>query len=164
MWVLFFPPFLFVLLYNSSAYNKSPFNNFSHLYFHLSTVIQSQNPYERRYETKSSFTKLSKTAPSTHGHSCWVVVLGCFHIVPLLCHFMDTSWVPVEGKSSVRLICMKYRIIILIIIIISLGEILLLYIANISCTHSRTLACAYMHAGTHTAVSVQVRCISGDQA
>ena len=31
---------------------------------------------------------------------------------------------PVEGKSSVCLICMKYRIIILIIIIISLGQIL----------------------------------------
>ena len=28
-----------------------------------------------------------------------------------------------EGKSSVCLVCMKYRIIILIIIIISLGEI-----------------------------------------
>ena len=42
-----------------------------------------------------------------------------------------TSRVPVEGKSSVCLICiMKYGIIILIIIIISLGEILLSYIAN----------------------------------
>ena len=29
LWVLFFPPFLFVLLYNSSAYNKSPFNNYT---------------------------------------------------------------------------------------------------------------------------------------
>ena len=29
LWVLFSPPFLFVLLYNSSAYNKSPFNNYT---------------------------------------------------------------------------------------------------------------------------------------
>ena len=36
---------------------------------------------------------------------------------------MYTRRVPVEGKSSVCLICMKYRIIILIIIIISLGQI-----------------------------------------
>ena len=36
------------------------------------------------------------------------------------------------------LICMKYRIIILIIIIISLGQILLSYTANTSHTHART--------------------------
>ena len=35
-------------------------------------------------------------------------------------------------------ICMKYRIIILIIIIISLGQILLSYIANTSCMHAHT--------------------------
>ena len=46
-----------------------------------------------------------------------------------------TSRVPVEEKSSVCVICMKYRIIILIIIIISLGKILLSYIANTSRTH-----------------------------
>ena len=40
--------------------------------------------------------------------------------------------VPVGGKSSVCLICMKYRIIILIIIIKRPGEILLSYIANTS--------------------------------
>ena len=43
---------------------------------------------------------------------------------------MFTSRVPVEGKSSVCVISMKYRIIILIIIIISLGKILLSYIAR----------------------------------
>ena len=48
--------------------------------------------------------------------------------------------VPVRGKSSVCLICMKYRIILLIIIIIRLGQILLLYIANTSRTHARTHA------------------------
>ena len=36
------------------------------------------------------------------------------------------------------LICMKYRIIILIIIIKRLGEILLSYMANTSHTHART--------------------------
>ena len=40
-------------------------------------------------------------------------------------------------------ICMKYRMIILIIIIISLGKILLSYIANTSRTHTR--ACAHTH-------------------
>ena len=67
---------------------------------------------------------------------------------------IDTSRVPVEGKSSVCLICMKYRIIFLIIIIISLGQILLSYIANTSRTHERTHthACARTHANacTHT--------------
>ena len=47
-----------------------------------------------------------------------------------------TSRVPVGGKASVCLICMKYRIIILIIIIKRLGEILLSYIAHTSRTHT----------------------------
>ena len=42
-------------------------------------------------------------------------------------------------------ICMKYRIIILIIIIISLGKILLSYIANTSHTHIRRRARAHTH-------------------
>ena len=52
------------------------------------------------------------------------------------------------------LICMKYRIIILIIIIISLGKISVSYIANTSrthtCTHARahTLTLAYRHTPT----------------
>ena len=53
------------------------------------------------------------------------------------CELLFTSRVPVEGKSSVCLICMKYRIIFLIIIIISLGQILLSYIANTSRTQAR---------------------------
>ena len=44
------------------------------------------------------------------------------------------------------LICMKYRRIILIIIIISPGQILLSYIANTSRTH----ACTHAHAHTRT--------------
>ena len=75
-------------------------------------------------------------------------------IGPIGC-IMNTSQVLVEGKSSVCLICMKYRIIILIIIIISLGQILLSYIANTSRTHARTHARSHartnarMHACTH---------------
>ena len=48
------------------------------------------------------------------------------------------------------LICMKYRIIILSIIIISLGEILLSYIANTSRTPALTHARAYTHTYEHT--------------
>ena len=62
----------------------------------------------------------------------------------------NTSRVPVEGKSSVCLICMKYRIIFLIIITISLGQILLSYIANTSRTHARTHAHTRTNACTHT--------------
>ena len=68
-----------------------------------------------------------------------------------------TSRVPVEGKSSVCLICMKYRIIILIIIIISLGQILLSYIANI--THARTHR--RTHAHTHRRLRSGYRCSMG---
>ena len=68
---------------------------------------------------------------------------------PIILFIIDTRRVPVEGKSSVCLICMKYRIIILIIIIISLGQIVLSYIANTSRTHAcqRTRA---THARVHT--------------
>ena len=71
------------------------------------------------------------------------------------CCIIYTSRVPVEGKSSVCLICMKYRIIILIIIIISMGQILLSYIANTSRKHARmhTGANALTRAHTHTAVA-----------
>ena len=51
-----------------------------------------------------------------HGHADSIFSHGCI---------MHTSRVTVQGKSLVCLICMKYRIIILIIIIISLGQILL---------------------------------------
>ena len=54
----------------------------------------------------------------------------------LFCVLCILAGVPVGGKSSVCLICMKYRIIILIIIIKRLGEKLLSYIANTSRTHS----------------------------
>ena len=70
----------------------------------------------------------------------------------MICTFgrlIITRRVPVEGKSSVCLICMKYRIIILIIIIISLGQILLSYIANTSRTHACQRTRAHASASTH---------------
>ena len=64
-------------------------------------------------------------------HFYATVVLGCVDD-----RITNTSMVPVGGKASVCLICMKYRIIILIIIIKRLGEILLSYIAHTSRTHT----------------------------
>ena len=58
-----------------------------------------------------------------------------------------TSRVLVDGKSPVCVICTKYWILILIIIIISLGQILLSYIANTSRRHACTHA--HMHTRTH---------------
>ena len=56
----------------------------------------------------------------------------------------STRRVPVEGKSSMCLICLKYRIIFLIIIIISLGKILFSYIA-IHITHARMHTLEHAH-------------------
>ena len=72
-----------------------------------------------------------------------------------------TRRLPVEGKSSVCLICRKYWIIISIIIIISLGHILLLsYITNSSRTYAHTRSCMREHTYTHTVVAtVQVSAI-----
>ena len=77
---------------------------------------------------------------------CWQTQLSLWHFSRCLrrkearqvfgcIHYSSLAGVPVGGKSSVCLICMKYRIIILIIIIKRPGEILLLYIANTSRTH-----------------------------
>ena len=65
---------------------------------------------------------------------------------------MITSRVSVEGKSSVCVICMKYRIIILIIMIISPGKILLSYCKHITHPrmHARTHAYTHTHGHTHT--------------
>ena len=79
------------------------------------------------------------------------MVLARISVNAVRIFYNNTSRVPVEGKSSVCLICMKYTIIFLIIIIISLGQILLSYIANTSRTHARTHARAHArtHARTH---------------
>ena len=79
-------------------------------------------------------------------------------------YYINYRRVPVDGKSSVCLICMKYRIIILSMIIISVGQILLLY--NILQTHharTRANVRARKHAAhTHTAAAsaVQVSAIN----
>ena len=58
------------------------------------------------------------------------------------------------------LICMKYRIIILIIIIISLGKISLSYIANTSCTHARVCRThAHTREHAHPNPPHDLRCI-----
>ena len=81
---------------------------------------------------------------------CRVIHTMFSHLLAV--QIMCTRRVPAEGKSSVCLICMKYRIIILIIIIISLDNISLSYIANTSrtdaCTHAR--AHTIILANTHT--------------
>ena len=65
-------------------------------------------------------------------------------------YITSTSRVPVEGKSSVCLICMKYRIIFLIIIIISLGQILLSNIAHHARTHGHTCVHTPARTRAHT--------------
>ena len=81
-----------------------------------------------------------------------LIVLHCIFILSLSLIIIHTSRVPVEGESSVCL--KKYRIIILIIIIMSLGQILLSYIVNTSRTHAhihaRTHAHIHAHACTHS--------------
>ena len=71
-----------------------------------------------------------------------VLLIRPGHIITTVYYDNYTSRVPVVGGSSVCLICMKYRRIILIIIIISPGQIS--YIANTSRTH----ACTHAHAHT----------------
>ena len=72
----------------------------------------------------------------------------------ILLSIIITSWVLIEGKSSVCVICMKYWIIILNIIIISLGRISLSYIANTPRTHARTHSRIRTHQSTAVAVHV----------
>ena len=98
------------------------------------------------------------------GMSCnWCVSLDIAFIIIFTCHTasslsviaadaafcINARRVPVEGKSSLCLICMKYRIIILVIIIFSLGQILLSYIGNTSRTHARARTNARTHARKH---------------
>ena len=74
----------------------------------------------------------------------------------------NTSRIPVEEKSAECLICMKYRIIILIIIIISLGQIFYRILqTHHACTHihariharAHTRARTHAHTCTHTAAA-----------
>ena len=65
---------------------------------------------------------------------------------------------PLKGKSSVCAFSMKYRKMIFIIIIISLGKILLSYIANTSCMHARmhALARTHTHSRSHQPTTIAV--------
>ena len=73
------------------------------------------------------------------------------HFIFLTVLIISTRRVPVEGKSSVCLIFIKYMILILIIIIISLGQIYYYRILQ-QTHHARThaLARAHTHARVHT--------------
>ena len=76
------------------------------------------------------------------------VVHNVFSVFPsIICN--NLAGIPVEGKSPVCMICMKYRIIILIIYLV---KIFLSYIANTSRTHARYHARthAHMYARMHT--------------
>ena len=79
-------------------------------------------------------------------------------------NLIGLAGIPVEGKSSECLICMKYMILILIIIIISLGQIFIFYRilqTHHACTHARAHtrmhahACARTHAFTHVRTHVR---------
>ena len=76
------------------------------------------------------------------------VFLLTLNIKKCVC-LLITSPVPVEGKSSVCVICMKYRIIFYYHQPVRLCQIVLSYIANTSRTHART------GARTHTRVHVR---------
>ena len=75
-----------------------------------------------------------------------------------VCQLEQLAGIPAEGKSSVCLICVKYRIIILIIIIISLDKILSSYIANTSRTHARMHGRTHVHTCAHPHTTVAVHC------
>ena len=78
------------------------------------------------------------------GFKCWLVVANVNRTGYASPKLHGSFWqlarlasIPVEGKSSEYLICMKYRIIILIIII-SLGQIFYRILqTHHACTHSR---------------------------
>ena len=81
--------------------------------------------------------------------TCFQVVFLCGTIYVLL------AGIPVEGKSSACLIRMKYRIIILIIIIISLDKILSSYCKHIM--HARMHGRTHAHSRTPPTFAVSVR-------
>ena len=141
-------------------------------------TIICRRDYFKRSIPYSSPRKPSQSKPSPNGRLHYRIKNTpnyCISTQPriiyarLLCELENTSWVPVEEKSSVCLICMKYRII-LIIIIISLSEISLSY--RILQTHHSSI---HAHTGGHarallprthtnTSVAIQVRWVGGTQA
>ena len=84
---------------------------------------------------------------------------------PLLIQY-NTSRLPVEGKSPVCAISMKYGIMITLIINITMGQILLSYIADTRAhthtrTHARTRAYAHTQPPTHRRRRSGCRCSMG---
>ena len=117
------------------------------------------------YDIKS-FDMKERGRRKTEIRSKIVVITGvCSKLRGLCIDKEDTLWLtsrlPVQGKSSVCMICMKYRKIILIIIITCLGM-RNLYLKKTSRslerTHARTPTRTQSRAHTHppTAVAVQV--------
>ena len=110
----------------------------TYMLVHLSVFYQlgpAQNVNCKANINRTRITKRSYTSHGTYHSHCsyeWKnfisQTIGDYFTCRFILNYI--SRVPVEGKSSVCLICMKYRIIILIIIIISLGQILLSYIEN----------------------------------
>ena len=126
-------------LYMSPA-NHQWHNSTCHLPITSDTIIYvtCQSPVTQLY--------MSPANHQWHNYTCHLPITSDT-IIHVTCQspvtqLYTTSRVPVEGKSSVCQICMKYRIF-LIIIIISLGQILS-YITNTSCTYAR------MNGRTHT--------------
>ena len=82
-------------------------------------------------------------------------------MIKLVCESIThTSRVPVEGKSSVCAISMKYRKIILIVIIIRLGQILLSYIVNTSRTHAHTHTRIHSRTHTHQSTTIAIQVVA----
>ena len=93
---------------------------------------------------------LSRKLPLAY--NCWHCRMMSLSSLPLL-HSTSrgTRWGEIISDTdtvTVCLICMKYRIIILIIIIKRLGEILLSYMANTSHTHALTQCRCIFHHST----------------
>ena len=111
---------------------------------HKNTKVQKLNIFS---QNKSKFTISHNTSYNIHPHAHTIPTRSCnlqfgygidinIRYTRNVVYIIRTRPVPIEGKSSVCLICMKYRIILLIIIIISMGKISLSYIANTSRTHA----------------------------
>ena len=79
-----------------------------------------------------------------------------------MCALHVRAGIPVEGKSSECLICIKYRILILIIIIISLGQIFYRILqTHHACTHARAHTRAHAQpspASPSAAQAIAIRC------
>ena len=116
------------------------------LFFHVCQVRLVINPLKCWFSQK----KQVKTATtSLYFHGLNILIL---QLLRSPCVFSITSRAPVEGKSSVCLICIEYRMIILMIVIITAW--VKYYYRILQTHHARTHACArtraHACASTHT--------------